>query len=125
MQRNAANPSDYIGMVPAAQRPLLDHLRALIVEAGPRLQEGLRWGMLCYEDTGALFALAAQKHHVALYVMATQALRDFDAQLAGVDHGKGCLRFRTLAAVPTETLRGLLAHATSLRERECRDQRAR
>lgn len=44
------------------QLPLVQHLRSLIQQAAPGLREEIRWGMLSYEDSGALFALAAQKH---------------------------------------------------------------
>jgi uncharacterized protein YdhG (YjbR/CyaY superfamily) len=101
--------------------PLLEHLRALIREAAPSAREEIRWGCLCYDDGGALFGLAAQKHYVGLYVMATQALKDLAEELKGIDHGKGCLRFKRISAVPTDTLRKLLAHAKSLRERECKE----
>lgn len=123
MQRHVATPAEYVSAVPTEQRELFDHLRDLIQESAPHLREGIRWGMLSYEDTGALFALAAQKHYVGLYVMATDALTDLTSELATVDHGKGCLRFRKLDAVPTVTIRKLLLHACGLRERECRPLR--
>jgi uncharacterized protein YdhG (YjbR/CyaY superfamily) len=108
--------------VPANQLPLLERLRALIHEAVPSVREEIRWGMLSYDDGGALFALAAQKHYVGLYVMATQALKDMAEELASIDHGKGCLRFKRIEAVPTDTIRRLLVHAKSVRERECKKQ---
>jgi uncharacterized protein YdhG (YjbR/CyaY superfamily) len=120
MQRHVATPDEYIAAIPDGQRALFDHLRALIRASAPDLDEGIRWGMLCYEDTGALFALAAQKNYVGLYVMATDALKDMSAELDTIDHGKGCLRFRRLDAVPTATIRKLLIHAHGLHERECR-----
>ena len=120
MQRDVATPAEYIAAVPEAQRALFDHLRALIRESAPNLREGIRWGMLSYEDTGALFALAAQKNYIGLYVMATEALKDMAAELETVDHGKGCLRFKKLDRVPAETIRKLLIYAHGLNERECR-----
>jgi uncharacterized protein YdhG (YjbR/CyaY superfamily) len=120
MQRDVATPAEYIAAVPKEQRALFDHLRALIRDSAPSLREGIRWGMLSYDDTGAPFALAAQKNYVGLYVMATDALKDMAAELAKVDHGKGCLRFKRLESVPTETIQKLLAHAQGLHERECR-----
>jgi uncharacterized protein YdhG (YjbR/CyaY superfamily) len=123
MQRHVSSPKEYLKAVPADQLPLLEHCRALIREAAPSAREEIRWGALCYDDGGALFGLAAQKHYVGLYVMATQALKDMQKELAGIDHGKGCLRFRTLAAVPTDTIRRLLTHAKSLAERECKKTR--
>jgi uncharacterized protein YdhG (YjbR/CyaY superfamily) len=88
----------------------------------PGVDEQIRYGMLAYDDDGGLFGLAAQKHYVGLYVMATQALKDMADELSGLDHGKGYLRFKRLSALPTETIRRLLVHARSLRERECKNQ---
>jgi uncharacterized protein YdhG (YjbR/CyaY superfamily) len=122
MQRHVASPQEYLKAVPAEQLPLLEHCRALIREAAPSAREEIRYGMLYYDDGGGLFGLGAQKHYVGLYVMATQALKDMQKELAGIDHGKGCLRFKNLAAVPTDTIRRLLAHAKSLRERDCKEQ---
>jgi uncharacterized protein YdhG (YjbR/CyaY superfamily) len=121
MQRAVSSPQEYLEAIPAGQLPLLEHLRALIREAAPRATEEIRWGMLCYDDGGALFALGAQKHYVGLYVMATRAMDDMAEELKTLDHGKSCLRFKRLSAVPTETIRRLLAHAGTIRERECKE----
>jgi uncharacterized protein YdhG (YjbR/CyaY superfamily) len=120
MQRSVATPAEYIAAVPQEQRALFDHLRSLIQNSAPNLREGVRWGMLSYEDTGALFALAAQKSYVGLYVMATDALKDMAIELAKVDHGKGCVRFKKVESVPTAVIQKLLTHAHGLHERECR-----
>jgi uncharacterized protein YdhG (YjbR/CyaY superfamily) len=122
MQRDAASPEEYLEAIPVTQRPLLQHLRSMILEAAPGAREEIRYGMLCYDDGGALFGLGAHKHYVGLYVMATQAVSDMAVELEGVDHGKGCPRFKRLDAVPTETIRRLLSHAQSVRERECKKQ---
>ena len=119
MQRFVASPAEYMKSVPAAQLPLLTHLRALIRKAAPAAREEIRYGMLGYDDGGGLFGLAAQKHYVGLHVLATQALEDMAEELKGIDQGKGCLRFKRLEQVPTDTIRRLLAHAKSLAERDC------
>ena len=120
MQRSASTPAEYLAAVPETQRPLGQHLRALIREAAPDLREGIRYGMLSYEDAGGLFGLAAQKHFVGLYVLAPEAMRDMAAELAAVDHGKGCLRFKRLEAVPTPVIAKLLRRAKASHERDCR-----
>ncbi|MDR3633914.1 MAG: DUF1801 domain-containing protein [Isosphaeraceae bacterium] len=122
MKRDVSSPQAYLDAVPEAQMSLVTELRGLIREAVPGAVEEIRWGMLCYDDSGALFALAAQKNSVNLYVMATQALEDMAGELAALDHGKSCLRFKKLSGVPTETIRRLLAHARTLREREYKAQ---
>jgi uncharacterized protein YdhG (YjbR/CyaY superfamily) len=119
MQRFVDTPAEYVVQVPEKQRPLFDHLRNLIQTTAPEAREEMRYGMLVYDDTGALFGLAAQKHYVGLYVLATQALTDLADDLAGIDHGKGCLRFKKLEKVPTEVIARLLTHAKGLHERDC------
>jgi uncharacterized protein YdhG (YjbR/CyaY superfamily) len=122
MKRAVTSPEVYLRKVPAGQLPLVEHLRDLIHKALPGVDAQIRRGMLAYDDNGSLFALAAQEHDVGLYVMATRTLEDMADELSGLDHGKGCLRFKELSAVPTETIRRLLAHAKTVRERECKPQ---
>jgi uncharacterized protein YdhG (YjbR/CyaY superfamily) len=120
MQRDVASPADYLAAVPQAQLPLVQHLRSLILEAAPELREGIRYGMLSYEDEGGLFGLAAQKHYVGLYVMAPKAMRDMAAELEALDHGKGCIRFKRLEGVPSAVISKLLRRAKESHARECR-----
>jgi uncharacterized protein YdhG (YjbR/CyaY superfamily) len=120
MQRFVKTPREYLKAVPEGQRPLIDKLRELIREAAPEAREEIRYGMLAYDDDGGLFALAAQKHYVSLYVLATDVLISMKKELAGIDHGKGCLRFKKLESLPIDTLRELLSRAKASKERDCK-----
>ena len=77
MRRDASSPKAYCDDVKGAQRRLLDTIRALILEAAPDVDEGLRYGMLDYPG---IANLAAQKNYVALYVapaaLAEEPLRE-------------------------------------------------
>jgi uncharacterized protein YdhG (YjbR/CyaY superfamily) len=119
MQREVSSPAEYLAAVPAEQLPLINHIRHLIQKNAPSLRESIRYGMLAYEDHGGLLALAAQKHYVSLYVLATQALTDMATELHHIDHGKGCLRFKRLNDFPTDTIAKLLRHALTLSQRDC------
>jgi uncharacterized protein YdhG (YjbR/CyaY superfamily) len=116
MQRFVSTPEEYLEAIPEPQLPLLQHLRSLILQTAPEAIEEIRYGMLAYELGGGLYGygLAAQKHFVALYV-GPQALADMADELKGIDHGKGCLRFKRLESVPTEVISRLLTHAISAR----------
>lgn len=117
MKRDVQSPAEYLAAVPAAQRPLVEHLRQLVRDTAPDLPETIRWGMLSYDEPG-LYALAAQKRHVALYVMVAAAIEEMADALSGVDHGKGCLRFKELDDVPTKAIRKVLGRARDLRQQE-------
>ncbi len=122
MQRFVKTPREYLKAVPEVQRPLIDKLRELIHEAAPEAREEIRYGMLAYDDDGGLFALAAQKHYVSLYVGATDAMTSMKKELSGIDHGKGCLRFKKLEGLPIDTLRQLLSRAKASQERDCKSK---
>lgn len=47
-------------------------------------------------DGYILFALASQKHHMALYVMPFDLLDDLKKELTHFDMGKSCIRFKKL-----------------------------
>ena len=53
-------------------------------------------------------AWASQKRHIALYVMRTDVLNAHRSQLAGLDVGKGCIRYRSPAAVEFTVVRSML-----------------
>ncbi|MEP1035005.1 DUF1801 domain-containing protein [Ekhidna sp.] len=70
------------------------------------LTEGIRYKMLSYQDEkGVIFQLNAQKNYVALYVGDASKVDPSGKLLEGIDHGKGCLRFKkstNLAGTPIE-----------------------
>ncbi len=120
MRREGSTPIEYIAGLEGWQLEKVEALRCLIQESAPKAKETVRGGILYYEDDGDLFALAAQKHHVALYVLAPSAMADNQAVLENIDHGKGCIRFRKTTLIPSVGLKTLLSQAATSDERECR-----
>jgi uncharacterized protein YdhG (YjbR/CyaY superfamily) len=120
MQREVTTPDEYIAAVPQAQLALLAHLRELIRKAAPKAREEIRYGMLHYADGDGLFALAAQKSSVNLYVMATDVVAAMSNELAEIDHGKSCLRFKKLEKVPTTVMDKLLRVAAKSSLHDCK-----
>lgn len=53
----------YIASKPEFARPILKHLRAVVHEACPDVQETLKWGMPAFEYHGLLCNMAAFKQH--------------------------------------------------------------
>ncbi len=116
MQRFVATPAEYLAQVPAEQRPAVDLLRKLIRESIPKTEESIKMGFLCYSDAaGDCCCLGAQKNYIALYVP-TEAVAMMSAELADIDHGKCCLRFKKLEKIPSPTIKKLLKLAVSQRK---------
>lgn len=60
---------EYIGKAAPFARPILTHLRALVHEALPRVEEGIKWGMPHFMVAGKNVAgLAAFKAHCAFVI---------------------------------------------------------
>ncbi len=94
MQYEASNPSEYMSLLEDDWRKeKLTELRKMLL--GLSLEEGIKYKMLSYADEkGIMFQLNAQKNYVALYVGNASKVDPSGKLLAGIDHGKGCLRFK-------------------------------
>ncbi|WP_462252010.1 DUF1801 domain-containing protein [Ekhidna sp.] len=94
MQYEASNPSEYMSLLEDDWRKdKLTELRKMLLELS--LEEGIKYKMLSYADEkGIMFQLNAQKNYVALYVGNASKVDPTGELLAGIDHGKGCLRFK-------------------------------
>jgi hypothetical protein len=104
MQRDARSPDAYRNAAEGPQRELLDTIRGLVMEVAPGVVESIGHGMLDYPG---LANLAAQKQYVSLYV-APSALDLHRDELAGINCGRSCVRFRRLEQVDPDVVPALL-----------------
>lgn len=104
MKRDDRSPEAYLADTPAEQREMLERIRAIVRQVAPGGPEGMRYGML---DFPGVCSLAAQKHHVSLY-LPPPLLAAHAADFPGVDRGRSCLRFRRPNQLDEAALRRLL-----------------
>lgn len=116
MQYDVKTPEEYLGMLEDDwRREKLLQLREIIVEYGPDLIEGIDYKMLSYRDErGIVLALNAQKHYVALYVGDAKKIDPDGSLLAGLNVGKGCIRFTKTKDVSQTGIREFIARAIML-----------
>lgn len=116
MQYDVATPDAYLKALEADwRRDTLLSLRALIREKAPELVEGIAYKMLSYSDaTGIVFGLNAQKHYVSFYVGNASKIDADGALLAGLDCGKGCIRFKKSVAVENTRIEAFIERAAEL-----------
>lgn len=95
MQYDVQTPQEYMQMLEDDwRREKLEELRAIIKSCAPELTEGIDYKMLCYrDDKEIVFGLNAQKHYVSLYVGDVTKIDPDGSLLAGLNVGKGCIRF--------------------------------
>jgi uncharacterized protein YdhG (YjbR/CyaY superfamily) len=124
MISKAARVSDYLRQAPEGYRPLLRRLRRLIRRAAPDARELMKYGHPHYDLAGSLFALAAQKHYVALYVAEPGVVAARAGDLDGLSVGKSCIRLKPAGEAPEAALARILTEAADVRRRGA-GQRAR
>lgn len=89
------NPEQYLNALASDWRKdKLEELRALILKQAKGVEECINYKMLCYKLNGdSLFHLNAQKGYVSLYVGDIKKIDPQNMLLAGLNMGKGCIRF--------------------------------
>ncbi len=99
MKTLALTASDYFASLPDDRREALLLLRKLIKEIWTDIEENMDLGMPTYHRNGhALWAIANQKHFMALYVMPHDLLNAFKNDLLIYNTGRSCIRFKKLAS---------------------------
>ncbi|MBL7962556.1 MAG: DUF1801 domain-containing protein [Flavobacteriales bacterium] len=93
----ATSVQDYLEALTAERREALLEMRAMIRGIWNGVSEDLHYGIPTYKlEQTPLWALASQKHFMALYVIPFDLLDAFRKDLRTFDHGRSCVRFRRL-----------------------------
>ena len=88
----------YLDALTGPPHVTLSAWRALCLDLPDGFVEGIRYGMPCYSREGEPeLAFAAQKRHLALYLMRPDVMDAHRQRLTGHSTGKGCIRFSTTA----------------------------
>ena len=112
VQSAAASVDAYIAEAAPERAPYLVALRNAALANLPGYVEQMQYGMAAYvREGGGMFAFANQKQHLSLYGLGAAARALGPELLAGIDHGKGCIRFRNPAKMDMALIERLLRHA--------------
>jgi uncharacterized protein YdhG (YjbR/CyaY superfamily) len=108
VQSTAATVDEYMETVAPERREAMERMRALFREVLVGYDEGMKYGMPTYGPAGDyVTAFNSQKGYIAFYAGRT-AMEKFKAQLAGIDCGKGCIRYKKIEKIDFDVVRGLL-----------------
>jgi hypothetical protein len=129
----ATTVEQYLLELPPERRAVVARVRDVVRAHMPAgYVESMGWGMICwsiplsrYPDTYnrqplGYVCLAAQKHYYALHLTTlymdpergAEFARDFAASGRKLDMGKGCVRFRTVDALPLDVVGRTIARTT-------------
>ena len=99
---------------------MLSELREVCRTMLPGFAESMSYGMPAYSRDGvAEVAWASQKRYISLYVMRADVIAAHRELLAGLDVGKGCIRYRSPAAVDFTVVRSMLTAVAASRGPVC------
>lgn len=116
MQYDAKTPAEFVKMLEQDWRKeKLLEIRKLIKKHGPELKESIKYGALSYAHSlGGGFGLTAQKNSVNFYVGTASKIDPDGKLLAGLDVGKGCIRFKKTKAIADTRIEEFIEKAMSM-----------
>jgi uncharacterized protein YdhG (YjbR/CyaY superfamily) len=120
VQSDAIDVDGYLAEVPEGRRAVLTEIRDACRMLLAGFAESMSYGMPAYSRDGiAEIAWASQKRYISLYVMRADVLDAHRAQLAGLDVGKGCIRYRSPGAVDFTVVHSILTAVAASRGPVC------
>ena len=99
----------YLARVPDDKRAALEKLRRQVLAAAPGAEECIAWQMPSFRFEGRLLVcFVAAKNHCALYPMSAAAMATVADDIAGLDTGRGTIRFQPGRPLPVALVRRIV-----------------
>ena len=118
MQSNARDVDQYLNEVPAERKEALTRLRMACLEILAGYEESMEYGMPSYKKGATVeVAFASQKKYISLYILKEYVMKENRPRLAGLNLGKGCIRYSKPDKIDFELVKQLL-EASYLSESE-------
>jgi len=110
MQSKAKTVDAYLQEVPELRQATLSQLRKLCLQILVGYEESMAYGMPSYQkkDEEVEIAFASQKNYISLYILKEEVLNKYRADLAHLNLGKGCIRYRKPEQIDFELVKQLL-----------------
>ena len=109
MQSSAKDVDTYIQQAPEDRREALTKLRNLCRRELKGFEENIFYGMPGYSRHGAVeIGFANQRNYISFYVLRQEALASQRTALAGLNVGKGCIRYTTPEKINYTVIRKML-----------------
>ena len=107
VQSKSVTVTEYLKEADAARRPALTKFRKLARENLPGCDEVMDYGMAVYKSGGEMVtAFANQKGYIAFYA-GQAAIAAHKKALAGIDCGKGCIRYKKIDQIDFDVVASL------------------
>jgi uncharacterized protein YdhG (YjbR/CyaY superfamily) len=110
MQSDAKSVDKYLKEVPVERQETMITLRNLCTEILTGYEESMEYGMPSYNLPGGEveIAFASQKSYISLYILKQPVMNKHRERLAGLNLGKGCIRYTKPEKIDFEIVKDLL-----------------
>ncbi|MCB8985262.1 MAG: DUF1801 domain-containing protein [Ardenticatenaceae bacterium] len=108
---------DYLQSLPPERRAALETLRSWIAETLPDAREVIAYNMPGVAQDDLICSFKSQKNYLSLY-MDVEVVAAHQAELAHLNCGKSCLRFRRIDQLPEGTIKQMLAETAVKQAKE-------
>jgi uncharacterized protein YdhG (YjbR/CyaY superfamily) len=110
MQSSAMTVDEYIDEQPSDWQPTLEQLRAACRRELADHEEGMSYGSPSYSRDGQVeVSFAKQVRYLSLYILKQEVFDAHRDELAGLNLGKGCIRYSRPEQIDGSVVAGLLA----------------
>lgn len=107
VQSTAATVDQWMAEVEPDRRAALERFRSLCREVLVGREEKMAYGMPAYTKGELMTAFNSQKGYIAFYAGRT-AMENHREALAGIDCGKGCIRYKKIGGIDFDLVRLIL-----------------
>ena len=120
MQSTANDLGTYMQNLPSERQACLQQLRSLCLEMLAGYEEAMDYGMPGYKKNGVVeIAFASQKNYISLYIRKQEVVDAHRDMLAGLNVGKGCIRYTKPDKVDFAIVQSLLAATVTSSDTVC------
>jgi uncharacterized protein YdhG (YjbR/CyaY superfamily) len=97
------NIDDYIEGFPPNVQKILQKIRKTIQKAAPKAEEAISYHIPTFRLNGNLIHFAGYQHHIGLYPR-PRGVKEFEAEMARYEGGKGTVRFPLDEPIPYDLI---------------------
>ena len=108
---------DYLKTIPDNRRDSLNTLRTWMDEALPDAREVIEYNMPGIAQDELVCSFKSQKNYMSLY-MDTDIVAAHKEELAHLNCGKSCIRFRNIDQLPEATIKQMLQETVAKQTQE-------
>ncbi|HEY5249174.1 MAG TPA: DUF1801 domain-containing protein [Dermatophilaceae bacterium] len=102
---------DYLGGLDAPTRSAFEHIRTLVVDMVPEVEEGKSYGMAAFKyRRKPLLGFLAAEHHLSVFPFSPPVIDRARDRLAGFDLSKGTIRFTAARPLPDEAVHDIVTY---------------